>query len=337
MSFFDTSLRLFLLILVLTGRSALEVSFQRRPLHSPSPASVASQFTKSPSCPQDLSEAFDSCLQLSQSEIDAIRDMSSALRDGSETPVSMQSKPDFTENQPSIYNQLTYGISSDSDEHESIDVERTDEQRDLRFERIVRTNLDRYPLDYDRNAVGSASLGNAGKVLDLNQEIDSTVLTKLSNGVVLNSASLEDAKQQPTPAIVINEAKPESGSCNPFDEDLPIASEDNLSKEQLKADEMLGNDVSIDPGLSPANGETSMEEGGVKSNLIRKKGTKENRHSRNAGNFESSYAAEGLSVASDVTLRVHPSGMLRTVNGVPDARGSESTSDDANVPQRRTG
>lgn len=329
------------MILALTGRSALEVSFQRRPLHSPSPASIASQLNKSPSCPQDLSEAFDSCLQLSQSEIDAIRDMSSALRDGSETPVSTQSKPDFTENQPLIYNQLTYGISSDSDEQESIDLERTDEQRDLRFERIVRTNLDRYPLDYDLNAVGSAASDGHGRVLGLNHEIDCAVLTELSNGVVdvLNSVPLEDERQQPTPAIVINEAKPESKSCNPFDEDLPVASEDNFSKEQeqLTADETLGNDISRDAGLSSANGETSTEEAGVKSNLIRKTRIKENRHSRNAGNFESSYAAEELGVASAVTLQVHPSGLLRTANGVPDRSGSESKNDDANVPQRRPG
>lgn len=201
--------------LAFSNQSALDVDLRHRPLHSRSPIPFPNALPTSASCPQGLSDAaYDSSFQLSQSEIDAIRSMSSAFRDCSETPVSMISRPDFTENQPAIYSQITYAITSDSDQ-ESVDPDRSDEQRDLRFERIVRTNLDRYPLDYDRNQTNVP-----GKASNANITVD-----RVEDSSDIGQIKCEKKTDLKLLCNPFDEGKPKVMSYNPFEDDRPTAAD----------------------------------------------------------------------------------------------------------------
>lgn len=242
------------------NQSALDVNLQRHILQSRSPVPFSTPIPTSSSCPQGLSDAvYDSSFQLSQSEIDAIRSMSSAFRDCSETPVSMLSRPDFTENQPAIYNQIAYAITSDSDQ-ESVDPERTDEQRDMRFERIVRTNLDRYPLDYDRNQTNvPGKVSNTNTTVDRVEDASDVGRVKCDNKADLvlcnpfdegkpkvmsynrfeddrsttasDCSSAANDKKPENPKI--EERKPDVTGCNPFEEGKSDVMEQN-EKENIK-------------------------------------------------------------------------------------------------------
>lgn len=128
--------------------------------------------------------------------------------------MSMISRPDFTENQPAIYSQITYAITSDSDQ-ESVDPDRSDEQRDLRFERIVRTNLDRYPLDYDRNQTNIP-----GKASNANITVD-----RVEDSSDIGQIKCEKKTDLKLLCNPFDEGKPKVMSYNPFEDDRPTAAD----------------------------------------------------------------------------------------------------------------
>lgn len=318
----------------ITGRSALEVSFQRLPFNSPTPTS-ASQMSKSSTYPQDLPDDCHPCLQLSQSEIDTIRSMSSAIRKGSDTPVSVLSKPDFTENEPLIYSQQTCKISSDSDEHKTAAVDQTD----LRFEHILQTNLDHTLLRCDPNVANSSSAGVLGKVLDSNHEEVSVTLTKQSNGVVsgINSLSAKDDKPRLPSADVITETKTVTKTLDAFDEDAAVTLEENISPPgEIKQNDNVSVNNSKDNGFSLVNGELLGD--GARPHLTRKRCVKERKHLQNAAEASgSNCAAEVANAGSNETLKAARSNASKATDVVIDRWESESICDDVYVPRKREG